>query len=102
MKETDTVRPINNEVLIKPDLPNGIEEVGGLRKTKGGILIPVGGWDGQISDGSTYGTVLAVGPTVIEVAVGERVVYGYCSIVNKKLPNGQIMITEEDILGVVE
>jgi co-chaperonin GroES (HSP10) len=56
------VRPIQDQVLVRRDEPE--------KQTRGGLHLPDGSWDWPVC-----GTVLAIGPQVTGLAVGERVLF---------------------------
>ena len=96
-----TIRPLGNRVLVRPDKPE--------EKSKGGILIP-----DRAQGESQTGLVLAVGPgrvsetaamagQVVPVAVkkGDRVLYSRYAGSKAKELGDDILLSEDDILGVV-
>ena len=92
-------RPLHNRVVVKR-----IEE---QAKTTGGIIIP-----DTAKEKPQQGEVIAVGPAardeagkvaVLEVKVGDRVLFGKWSGSEVKLDGEELLIMKEsDILGVVD
>lgn len=92
-------RPLGDRVLVKR-----VEEEA---KTKGGIIIP-----DTVKEKPQEGEVLAVGPGArddsgkrveLDVAVGERILFGKWSGTEVKVDGQDLIIMKEsDILGVVE
>lgn len=99
METTNTLRPLNGQVLVKKDDPKD--------KTKGGIVLPDTG-----RDQSTTGTVVAVSAgkltdkgVFVEPSVkkGDRVVYSKYAGTDVKVGGVQhFLIEESNILCVLE
>jgi chaperonin GroES len=92
-------RPLGDRVLVKR-----VEEE---EKTRGGIIIP-----DTAKEKPQEGEVIAVGPgardengklTPLDVAVGDRILFGKWSGTEVKLDGKDLLIMKEsDILGVLE
>lgn len=86
-----TIRPIRDQVLVKQD---AVKE-----KLDSGIFLPQNSRD--LYD--DYATVIAVGPKVVDVKAGDRVLF-------KRRPasalegewKDYLMLKEEDMLAVIE
>ena len=92
-------RPLHDRVVIR--------RIEGEDKTKGGILIP-----DTVKEKPQEGEVVAVGPgardesgrlVALEVAAGDRVLFGKWSGAEVKIDGEDLLIMKEsDILGVIE
>lgn len=85
------LRPIRDKVLVRIEPP---EEM-----TEGGLWIP------ETTQGRTkphLATVEAVGPKVEKVKVGDRVVIGNWSGVKIGDGTEQMLLLEDEILGVID
>jgi chaperonin GroES len=84
-----------------------VRRITALEKSAGGIIIP-----DTVQEKPTEGEVVAVGPgarneqgaiVALEVAAGDRVLFGKWSGTEVKLDGEQLLIMKEsDLLGVVE
>ena len=84
-----------------------VRRITALEKSAGGIIIP-----DTVQEKPTEGEVVAVGPgarneqgaiVALEVAAGDRVMFGKWSGTEVKLDGEQLLIMKEsDLLGVVE
>ena len=86
-----TVTPLRDRVLVAE---NRAEE-----KTASGIIL-----DGvnSLRDSKT-GTVLAIGPTVTDVKVGDKILLDWSKAQVVKVGDSQrVLIKQEDIVGVIE
>lgn len=85
------VKPIKNRVLVAE---NKVEQ-----KTSSGIIL-----DGTTSNrDSKTGTVLAVGPNVTLVAVGDKILLDWTKASLVKVGDAQrVMISEDDIVAILE
>lgn len=90
-------QPRNDLIVVKPDKKKSKAQ----RKTETGIVIPDGGWIGDVSDGSFEGTVLRIGNKVRDIYVGDRILYTVFSI-KQKLNDNEFLMREKDVLGVIE
>lgn len=94
---TETFRPLNDNVLVKRD-PN--DEV-----SKGGIIIPP-----RAQEKVQRGTVISVGPgklnddgerLVLDVEAGDKIVFSkYAGNEIKVVDEDRLVIREQEILGV--
>jgi chaperonin GroES len=92
-------RPLHDRVVIR--------RVEGEEKTKGGVIIP-----DTVKEKPAEGEVIAVGPGArdesgklmpLEVAAGDRVLFGKWSGAEVKIDGEDLLIMKEtDILGVIE
>src|SRR5882762_10174090 len=92
-------RPLHDRVVVK--------RIDAEAKTAGGIIIP-----DTAKEKPSEGEILAVGPggrdeagklIPIDLAVGDRVLFGKWSGTEVKLDGVEVLITKEsDIMGVVE
>ncbi len=93
------IRPLNDRILVK--------RLEGEEKTAGGIIIP-----DSAKEKPAEGEIVAVGPgklndagerVVIDVAVGDRVLFSKYGGTEVKLDGEDFLIMrEDDILGVVQ
>lgn len=93
------IRPLNDRILVK--------RLEGEEKTAGGIIIP-----DSAKEKPAEGEVVAVGPgklndagdrVVMDVAVGDRVLFSKYGGTEVKLDGEDFLIMrEDDILGVVQ
>jgi chaperonin GroES len=93
------IRPLNDRILVK--------RLEGEAKTAGGIIIP-----DSAKEKPAEGEVVAVGPgklndagdrVVMDVAVGDRVLFSKYGGTDVKLDGEDFLIMrEDDILGVVQ
>ena len=93
------IRPLHDRVVVKREA----EE----RKSAGGILIP-----DTVSEKPTFGRVVAVGQgkvlengqvRVLDVNVGDRIVFGKFSGTEVKVNNEELVVMrEEDVIAVLE
>jgi chaperonin GroES len=93
------IRPLNDRILVK--------RLEGEEKTAGGIIIP-----DSAKEKPAEGEVVAVGPgklndhgerVVMDVAVGDRVLFSKYGGTDVKLDGEDFLIMrEDDILGVIQ
>jgi chaperonin GroES len=92
-------RPLHDRIVVK--------RIDAEEKTKGGIIIP-----DTAKEKPSQGEVLAVGPggrdetgklVPIDVAVGDRVLFGKWSGTEVKIDGEDLLIMKEsDVMGVIE
>jgi chaperonin GroES len=84
-------KPLANRVLVKE------EEV--VTKTASGIIIP----DNASQEKPTHAEVVAIGPDVKHVVIGDKVVYGkYAKTATVTLDSVDYLVMEtSEILGVI-
>lgn len=86
---TEIVTPLGDRVLVLPDKWQ--------ETTKGGIVLP-----DTVKTRSQRGTVVAIGPDVKGIAVGERVLCTFWSAVHLDINDEEhFLYGEKDILGVL-
>ncbi|MDP9097268.1 MAG: co-chaperone GroES [Pseudomonadota bacterium] len=94
-----TFRPLHDRVVVR--------RITALEKSAGGIIIP-----DTVKEKPMEGEVVAVGPgarneqgaiVALEVAAGDRVLFGKWSGTEVKLDGEEFLImTESDLMGIVE
>lgn len=86
---TDCVQPLNANVLVRPDPVD--------KRTAGGIYIP-----DSAKTRTQRGTIIAVGPDVQHLQVGQRVLFTFWSAIHLDL-NGveHFLYAAKDILAVM-
>ena len=79
--------PTSNRILIKP--------IADEQVTKGGILLPE-----TVEKPVKYAEVLQVGPKVVDIAIGDTVVFGkYMASV---VEDGLFLLKDEDVLALMK
>jgi len=92
-------RPLHDRILVR--------RIESDKKTAGGIIIP-----DTVKEKPQEGEVLAVGPgardergelVALDVAVGDRVIYGKWSGTEVRVDGEELLIMKEsDVLGIIE
>lgn len=90
-------QPRNDLIVVKADK----EKARAQRETETGIVIPDGGWIGEVSEGTFEGTVLRIGDKVKDVEPGDKILYAFFSI-KKEINDREFIMREKDVLGVIE
>ena len=90
-------QPRNDLIIVRAEAKKEKHQ----RKTESGIIIPDGGWTGDISNGTLMGTVLRIGEKVSDISVGDKILYTFFSI-KQELNDDEFLIREKDVLGVIE
>lgn len=95
---SEHIRPLGNRLIVK--------RAEALEKSKGGIIIP-----DMAKEKPVEGEVLAVGPGAwlesgerrpIDVKVGDTVLFGkYAGTTVESLGKDHVILTEDDVMGVV-
>ncbi len=89
MSKKKDIRPLGSRVLISPEVAKD--------KTDSGIFIP-----DQAKEKSRRGTVVAVGKEVVEVEVGDLVMYGATGGTEMKVKNeSYLLMNEEYVMAVL-
>jgi len=93
------LRPLHDRVLVR--------RIDGEEKSSGGIIIP-----DTAQEKPSEGEIIAVGPgarnengeiTALDVAAGDRVLFGKWSGTEVKIGGDELLIMKEsDIMGVIE
>ena len=89
--------PRNDLIVVRADKEKDKHQ----RATESGIIIPDGGWIGDVSDGALAGTVLRIGDKVTTLQAGDKILYTFFSI-KQELNDNEFLMREQDVLGVVE
>jgi len=96
MAKTQKIRPRAKQILVRPDGEDS-------RESKHGILTPTNVEQEQ----KAIGEVIAVGPEIKDIKVGDRVVYGAYAGEKVKLRESTkevdyVLLFDEDILAFIE
>lgn len=89
----EQITPLDDRVVVEP--------LDRERVSKGGIIIPE---NAKQNRESTRGIVIAIGPNVTELVIGDMAIYGKYvgnDVKAEGWPNGLLLVRESDVLAKV-